>query len=237
MKYTVDAIAKYNDKIVLIERGRGPMGIALPGGHVEEGESLETAIRRELKEETDLNISSMQQFRTYSDPYRDPRGHYISTVFVCETYGKPKAGDDAKTTKLITLEDYVKFKDDFAFDHYQILGDYKESLEQKSASIEDMIWEVHYMSHDYEGDPFDEMTFFVADSKDDALEQAYSKKKKYKRLKENEKLVVTAIPLDNLHVARDCSNDGRGRFYSTQYIQKIDLISDNYKLGISLVPK
>ncbi len=127
---TVDAIAKYENGIVIIERKKWPEGLALPGGHLEAGENLEDAIRREVQEETNLKISSMKQFRTYSDPDRDPRGHYISTVFECECYGKLKAGDDAKKAHVYTLDQIDELKNEFAFDHYMVLKDWQREEAQ-----------------------------------------------------------------------------------------------------------
>jgi len=128
IKLTVDAIALYKGGIVLIERGHFPPGLALPGGHVDEGESLEQAIARELKEETNLEVRSIHQFHTYSEPDRDPRGHAVSTVFVCDVYGELRAGDDAKKARIVKLDEIDSLKDEFAFDHHRILCDYRESI-------------------------------------------------------------------------------------------------------------
>ena len=56
--------------------------LALPGGFVNEGERIEDAARREVNEETSLDICLMDILGVYSDPNRDPRGHLMSTVFV-----------------------------------------------------------------------------------------------------------------------------------------------------------
>jgi len=119
---TVDAIIEIDDGIVIIERSNPPLGWALPGGFVDYGESLEDAVKRETKEETNLDIVQLQQFHTYSDPERDPRFHTIGTVFLAKTKGIPKAGDDAKGLKIIALREVEKLS--FAFDHKKILQDY-----------------------------------------------------------------------------------------------------------------
>lgn len=107
--------------VVLIERKNAPHGWALPGGFVDEGESVEDAVLREIKEETGLDVELMRQFHTYSDPKRDPRGHSLSVVFIARGYGKPRAGDDAGKAEL-----YHQFNlpESIAFDHRQILEDY-----------------------------------------------------------------------------------------------------------------
>lgn len=117
---TVDIIIEIADSIVLIERNNPPYGWALPGGFVDYGESYETAALREAQEETGLTVSNLRQFRTYSDPERDPRQHTASTVFIGTATGKPQAGDDAGKAELFTEKNLPEL----AFDHARILADY-----------------------------------------------------------------------------------------------------------------
>ncbi|NIM92034.1 MAG: NUDIX domain-containing protein [Candidatus Aminicenantes bacterium] len=109
--------------IVLIKRKNPPHGWALPGGFVDYGESLEEAALREAKEETSLDVELKGQLHTYSDPARDPRQHTISTVFMAESEGEPKAQDDAAEIGVFTPEE-IDFP--LAFDHQEILADYIE---------------------------------------------------------------------------------------------------------------
>jgi len=119
---TVDAIIELPKGIVLIQRSNPPFGWALPGGFVDYGESLEDAVKREAKEETNLDLTEIKQFHTYSDPQRDPRFHTVGTVFIAKAKGTPKAGDDAAGLKIVPLSEIEKL--DLAFDHKKILQDY-----------------------------------------------------------------------------------------------------------------
>lgn len=117
----VDAIVETtNGSIVVIERRFEPVGFALPGGFVDYGESLEDAVRREVKEETGLNFTIEQQLKAYSDPKRDPRQHVVSVVFVGKGVGQLKAGDDAGAVRLISPYSEINMM----FDHKQIILDY-----------------------------------------------------------------------------------------------------------------
>lgn len=108
--------------IVLIERGKAPFGFALPGGKVEYGESVEEAVRREMREEVNLELSDLEQFHVYSDPKRDPRHHTVEVTHLAKAYSLPRAGDDAAKASLFSLEAIPW--DKLAFDHAQILRDY-----------------------------------------------------------------------------------------------------------------
>jgi ADP-ribose pyrophosphatase YjhB (NUDIX family) len=119
---TVDIIIEIEPNgIILIKRKNPPYGWAIPGGFVDYGESLEEAAVREAKEETNLDVKSIRQFHTYSDPKRDLRHHSISTVYIAKAKGKPKAKDDALE---IGLFNESNLPDEIAFDHRLILKDY-----------------------------------------------------------------------------------------------------------------
>jgi ADP-ribose pyrophosphatase YjhB (NUDIX family) len=124
-KLAVDCIILLNGKVLLIHRRNPPHGWALPGGFVEHGETVEDAVRREMKEETGLDLEDLRQFRVYSDPARDPRGHVVSVVFAARGVGKPEAGDDADRYRLVDLNAVPEAE--LVFDHALILRDFRES--------------------------------------------------------------------------------------------------------------
>lgn len=114
-------VADHPGEVVLIRRENPPFGWAIPGGFVDEGESLEEAAAREALEETGLEVFDLRQFHTYSDPSRDPRHHTITTVFTAKARGVPRAADDAAEVRLFSKEN---LPDEIAFDHREILADY-----------------------------------------------------------------------------------------------------------------
>ncbi len=125
-KLTVDAIVEYDGKIVLIERKNIPFGWALPGGFVDVGESVETAVRREMMEEINTELENLKQFGVYSDPKRDPRFHTVSAIFTAKAKTKPFAGDDAKNTRLCSKQEIQDMSRNglICFDHAEVLKDY-----------------------------------------------------------------------------------------------------------------
>lgn len=108
--------------IVLIERGKAPWGKAIPGGKVEYGETVENAIRREMKEEVNLDLEDLKQFHVYSDPTRDFRHHSVEVAHLAKSNCLPTAGDDAAKAFVVKLADIPW--NEMAFDHAQILHDY-----------------------------------------------------------------------------------------------------------------
>lgn len=121
---TVDMIiiCKPKRKVLLIQRGREPFKgyWAIPGGYVEEGESIIAAARRELQEETGITGVDLQQVGTYGDPGRDPRGWQVTVAhvgYVNEMVGK--AGDDAAAAHWFDFEELPEL----AVDHAIILKD------------------------------------------------------------------------------------------------------------------
>jgi len=108
--------------IVLIERMNEPLGLAIPGGFVDVGETVENAVVREMKEETDLDVQIKYLLNVYSEPSRDPRFHTASVVYICKAEGIPRGLDDAKEA-IVYKKEEIPF-DKLVFDHAQILKDY-----------------------------------------------------------------------------------------------------------------
>jgi 8-oxo-dGTP diphosphatase len=128
---TTDGIVEIYDEseqflgIVLIQRKNTPLGLALPGGFVDVGESVEDAVVREMREEISLDVEVQELFGVYSDPARDKRFHTVSVVYLCKAYGMPLGADDAKEAMLVKVKDIEL--DKLVFDHGHILQDYLKS--------------------------------------------------------------------------------------------------------------
>ncbi|MGB7290573.1 MAG: NUDIX hydrolase [Thermodesulfobacteriota bacterium] len=122
---TVDPIIITSDtKLILVKRSYDPYKDhwAFPGGIVEYGETVESAAIREAKEETGLDVRVERLLGVYSDPKRDPRGHFVSVCFLCEPVGGTlKTSEETKEVKAFTKEELTSLK--LAFDHRKILAD------------------------------------------------------------------------------------------------------------------
>jgi 8-oxo-dGTP diphosphatase len=129
---TVDVVIQRDSQILFVKRKKEPFKeyLALPGGFVDEGETVEDAARREVREEASLDIELTDILGVYSDPKRDPRGHNMSTVFIGKILDnsnnkvKAIARDDASELEWINLE--ATDNRSLAFDHKKILSDYRK---------------------------------------------------------------------------------------------------------------
>lgn len=119
---TVDVIIETAGGVVLIERAHEPRGWALPGGFIDYGEAPADAARREVKEETGLDVELTDLLFVYGAPDRDPRQHNLSVVYVGRASGTPRGGDDAARAEVFALD---ALPSPLCFDHARILEDYR----------------------------------------------------------------------------------------------------------------
>ena len=99
-----DAVVFDGQGRVLLQRRADFNVWGLPGGSVEVGETLEAAVKREVKEETGYDVEVVRLVGAYSEPadttVRYPSGdvvHYVSLTFECRVVGgRPQT--DAEST-------------------------------------------------------------------------------------------------------------------------------------------
>ena len=81
------------------------------------------------RSEISLDVKLKTLLGCYSDPKRDSRMHTVSPVYIAEATGEPVAADDAANVQTFTLND---LPETLAFDHEQILNDYRNYLEKNT---------------------------------------------------------------------------------------------------------
>lgn len=128
--YSRDSDGRY--KILLIKRKKNPHKgeWAFPGGFLDinKDKDLKSCGLRELKEETDITLvdeSKYNQFATFGDKDRDPRGRVVTIIYtslVDEVV--PQAGDDAEQAGWFLLGTVPEL----AFDHNEIITQFCNSL-------------------------------------------------------------------------------------------------------------
>jgi ADP-ribose pyrophosphatase YjhB (NUDIX family) len=113
----VGAVVFQEGKVLLIERGQEPLkGFwTLPGGLVETGERLECAVRREVMEETGLEIHPLDVAAIFERIMPDLEGrtefHYVIVDYICElTGGTLKAGSDVANARWVGVDNVATLK-------------------------------------------------------------------------------------------------------------------------------
>jgi ADP-ribose pyrophosphatase YjhB (NUDIX family) len=111
-----------NGRILLVERGREPLKDywSLPGGVVEAGERLEFAVRREVREETGLEVEVLHLLEVFErimfeQIMKDEDGrveyHFVLMDYVCRPVGGTLcAADDASAVRWFAPEEIAGLK-------------------------------------------------------------------------------------------------------------------------------
>lgn len=139
---TVSAVIFNKDEEVLLCKShKWDDKYIIPGGHVEFGEKLEEALKREILEETALEIHSIKLIGIkecfYSNTYYSDR-HFLFMDYICKTDGNNVVlNDEAEEYVWSTLEDAVSYD----------LGGFTESLLKKIADNDDKNREEVYYNY------------------------------------------------------------------------------------------
>ena len=116
--------------VLLVERGIEPFKgcWAFPGGFMQMDEDAETGAKRELKEETGLDADYIEQFGTFTDVNRDPRGRVVTIAyFTLVKKTDVKGADDAAQARWFSIDSIPPL----AFDHDRILRVAIKALREK----------------------------------------------------------------------------------------------------------
>src|SRR5262245_11299947 len=113
----VGAVIVRDGKALIIKRAHEPRKgeWSLPGGLLELGESLIDAVKREIKEETSLDIEVGQVIETFDRVHRDEEGriryHFVIIDYVCwPTGGEATAGSDAEGVAWVRADEIDAYK-------------------------------------------------------------------------------------------------------------------------------
>ena len=116
--------------VLLVERGIEPYKghWAFPGGFLQMDEDAETGARRELREETGFEATTIEQFGTFTDVNRDPRGRVITIAYYAlVSKGEVAGADDAADARWFPIDQIPPL----AFDHDRILRVALKTLKEK----------------------------------------------------------------------------------------------------------
>jgi bifunctional NMN adenylyltransferase/nudix hydrolase len=130
---TVDCLVVKSGHVLLVKRGAMPgKGLwALPGGFLNQEETMLDGAIRELKEETKIKVpvpvlkGSIKASKTFDDPNRSVRGRTITQAFFIDLgvgeLDRVRGSDDAVDAQWLPLSEVVKQRDKFMEDHFHII--------------------------------------------------------------------------------------------------------------------
>lgn len=103
--------------VLLIKRGQEPgQGLwSIPGGAVDVGETVEGAVKREIEEETGLQVEVLDLVAVFERILPDPQGrilyHYVVLDYLCRVRGGSlKAASDAAEARFFPLNQMALLK-------------------------------------------------------------------------------------------------------------------------------
>ena len=117
------------DGTIVLVRRRDTGKWSLPGGMVDWGEDIPTTIKRELKEETGLDLVKISRLvGVYSAADRDPRIHSISVLVAVEAAGQIQVQDDLEISQVRAFPIHLLPLGRLSHDHDRHLQDYLQGL-------------------------------------------------------------------------------------------------------------
>ena len=131
---TCDGVVVQSGHLLLVQRRASPgAGLwALPGGFVDQYESVDDAVLRELREETKLKVpapvlkGSIKERKVFDHPHRSLRGRTITHAYLIELNPGPlppvKGGDDAAKAKWFPISEVMDMTEKLFEDHADIIN-------------------------------------------------------------------------------------------------------------------
>ncbi|MBT2326771.1 NUDIX domain-containing protein [Variovorax paradoxus] len=130
---TVDAVVHMAGHVLLIRRGRAPGKgrLALPGGFLEQRETVYQSAVRELEEETGFRLlpstmrAALREVRVFDHPDRSQRGRVITHAHYFALGDGPlpevRGSDDASEAMWVPQSELAGMETQFHDDHFYIL--------------------------------------------------------------------------------------------------------------------
>jgi 8-oxo-dGTP diphosphatase len=121
MHYSVGAIIKKDGKYLLMDRKKKPFGFACLAGHVDEGETPEQTLIREVKEESDLDVENSELIAEETHEWGEcSHGVKIHHWYIYEVdfSGKIKRNHESKSMGWYSIEEIKKLKLEPAWEHW-----------------------------------------------------------------------------------------------------------------------
>lgn len=113
----VGGVVIHGGRALLIKRGSAPLEgqWSIPGGTLELGESLQEGVRRELLEETGIEVRILELIEVFDRIFRDASGeiqyHFVIVDYLCELVsGEASAASDVTATAWVTEADLSNYK-------------------------------------------------------------------------------------------------------------------------------
>ena len=127
---TVCGILFKDNKFLLVRRAYEPYKgrWCLPGGNIEEYELAQSAVAREVKEETNLEFEP-KFYKYFDEILRAENWHAVVLAFTGTFSGEEKAGEDSSEIKWFTYEELKNRS--LAFNHKFIIDDFMKNEEKK----------------------------------------------------------------------------------------------------------
>ena len=119
--------------VLLVQRKHWPYEgyWAIPGGFINMDESLETAARRELEEETGMRDVYLEQLYTFGNPKRDPRMRVISVAYFALISSDTQSIRNSDESTNVRWFPVRRLPGQLAFDHEAILASAMDRLRSK----------------------------------------------------------------------------------------------------------